>query len=227
MALSDTVLHFSGHQHLRHRLVLSILSGKPVRIDKIRSDDKDPGLRGAQFSLSAITYVSDAGSSGRLWSQPFEASRKSNKWNYHRNFSYWYVLYYWCEGVVLAWYFPGTAILLKPGVITGGPVVHDCPLSRSIGYFLETVVMLAPFAKKPLQLTLRGITTDDQDLSVSLFSAIQFRALIDMLGWPHSNCDFASLAIIRSIWWTGITRKSSTFSYRLPISNLSSDQKKR
>ena len=27
--------------------------------------------------------------------------------------------------------------------------------------------MLAPFAKKPLQLTLRGITTDDNDLSVS------------------------------------------------------------
>lgn len=26
--------------------------------------------------------------------------------------------------------------------------------------------MLAPFAKKPLQLTLRGITSDDRDLSV-------------------------------------------------------------
>lgn len=62
--------------------------------------------------------------------------------------------------------FVGTAILLKPGVIAGGQVVHDCPLSRSIGYFLEPVVMLAPFAKKPLQLTLRGITSDDQDLSV-------------------------------------------------------------
>ena len=62
---------------------------------------------------------------------------------------------------------PGTAILLKPGIIAGGPVTHECPLSRSIGYFLEPVIMLAPFAKKPLQLTLRGITTDDNDLSVS------------------------------------------------------------
>ena len=35
------------------------------------------------------------------------------------------------------------------------------------GYFLEPVIMLAPFAKKPLHLTLRGITTDEQDLSVS------------------------------------------------------------
>ena len=28
--------------------------------------------------------------------------------------------------------------------------------------------MLAPFAKKPVNLTLRGITSDEQDLSVSL-----------------------------------------------------------
>lgn len=42
----STLLHFSGHQHLRHRLALSILSGKHVRINKIRSEDKNPGLRG-------------------------------------------------------------------------------------------------------------------------------------------------------------------------------------
>lgn len=53
-------------------------------------------------------------------------------------------------------------------MIVGGQVVHDCPTSRSIGYFLEPVVVLGPFAKKPLQLTLRGITSDDHDLSVSL-----------------------------------------------------------
>ncbi len=62
----------------------------------------------------------------------------------------------------------GTAILVKPGIISGGPVVHECPLSRSIGYFLEPIIMLAPFSKKPLGLTLRGITTDDKDLSVCL-----------------------------------------------------------
>lgn len=66
----------------------------------------------------------------------------------------------------------GTAILLKPGVLTGGPVIHDCPLSRSIGYFLEPVVALAPFNKKPLVLTLRGITTDEKDLSVDLIRTV-------------------------------------------------------
>jgi RNA 3'-terminal phosphate cyclase-like protein len=47
----ESLIHFSGHQHLRQRLVLSILSGKYVRIDKIRSDDKNPGLRGPYLTL--------------------------------------------------------------------------------------------------------------------------------------------------------------------------------
>jgi RNA 3'-terminal phosphate cyclase-like protein len=37
--------------------------------------------------------------------------------------------------------------------------------------------MLAPFAKKPLQLTLRGITTDDQDLSVRNSTILVYTAL--------------------------------------------------
>jgi hypothetical protein len=61
----------------------------------------------------------------------------------------------------------GTAILLKPGIISGGPITHECPLSRSVGYFLDPVIMLAPFSKRPVQLTIRGITTDEHDLSVS------------------------------------------------------------
>jgi RNA 3'-terminal phosphate cyclase-like protein len=60
----------------------------------------------------------------------------------------------------------GTAILVKPGIISGGLVTHECPTSRSIGYFLEPIIMLAPFSKTPVALTLRGITTDDKDLSV-------------------------------------------------------------
>jgi RNA 3'-terminal phosphate cyclase-like protein len=49
----ESLIHFSGHQHLRQRLVLSILSGKYVRIDKIRSDDKNPGLRGPYLIYSS------------------------------------------------------------------------------------------------------------------------------------------------------------------------------
>ncbi|KAI0709487.1 18S rRNA biogenesis protein [Earliella scabrosa] len=135
MTQAPTVLQFSGHQYLRHRLVLSILSGKPVRIDKIRSDDKNPGLRDYEVSLLRLL------------------ERVTN-------------------GTVIEISVTGTAILLKPGIIAGGRVTHECPLSRSTGYFLEPVIMLAPFAKKPLQLTLRGITTDDNDLSVDIIRTV-------------------------------------------------------
>lgn len=65
----------------------------------------------------------------------------------------------------------GTSVLLKPGVISGGPITHHCPLSRSVGYYLEPMLLIAPFAKKPFVLTLRGVTTNDEDLSVSKLHA--------------------------------------------------------
>jgi len=43
---TNAPLSFSGHEYFRHRLVLSILSGRSVRIDKIRPADANPGLRG-------------------------------------------------------------------------------------------------------------------------------------------------------------------------------------
>ena len=45
------LLTFEGHNYLRQRLILATLSGKPLRINKIRSDDQDPGLRGKNTSL--------------------------------------------------------------------------------------------------------------------------------------------------------------------------------
>ncbi|KAG1735837.1 18S rRNA biogenesis protein [Suillus occidentalis] len=132
---SRSSVNFSGHQYLRQRLVLSILTGKHVRIDKIRSEDKDPGLRDYEVSLLRLLEKVTNGS-------------------------------------VIEISVTGTAVLLKPGVVSGGPITHDCPLSRSIGYFLEPLIMIAPFSKKPFQLTLRGITTDDNDLSVDLIRTV-------------------------------------------------------
>ncbi|KAG6832329.1 hypothetical protein H0H87_001970 [Tephrocybe sp. NHM501043] len=130
-----SLLHFSGHQHFRHRLVLSILSGKHVKIDKIRPEDKNPGLR--DFEISLLRLLEKI-----------------------------------TNGTLIEISVTGTAILLKPGVILGGPLTHDCPLSRAIGYYLEPIIMLAPFCKTPLQLTLQGITTDENDLSVDLLRTV-------------------------------------------------------
>lgn len=51
----------------------------------------------------------------------------------------------------------GTKLKYKPGVLIGGKhLVHDCGASRSIGYFLEPLVVLGLFGKKPLSIRLKG-----------------------------------------------------------------------
>ena len=61
----------------------------------------------------------------------------------------------------------GTKVTYVPGGLLGGKLAHDCGTSRAIGYFLEAVVCVAPFCKRPLQLTLSGITNDEIDPAVS------------------------------------------------------------
>ena len=41
----------------------------------------------------------------------------------------------------------GTVLKYVPGMIVGGKLTHDCGTDRAIGWFLEAVVALAPFAK--------------------------------------------------------------------------------
>jgi len=50
-ALKSDILRFTSHQHLRQRLLLSILSGRSIRIDQIRSDDVNVGLREYEVNL--------------------------------------------------------------------------------------------------------------------------------------------------------------------------------
>jgi hypothetical protein len=45
------LMRFSTHHHLRQRILLSVLSGKSLRIDNIRSDDVHVGLRDYEVNL--------------------------------------------------------------------------------------------------------------------------------------------------------------------------------
>ncbi|XP_050221301.1 probable RNA 3'-terminal phosphate cyclase-like protein [Mercurialis annua] len=64
----------------------------------------------------------------------------------------------------------GTKLKYKPGIVMGGKhYVHDCGVSRAIGYFLEPLIVLALFAKKPLEIRLKGITNDTKDPCVDTF----------------------------------------------------------
>ncbi|KAJ3204304.1 rRNA-processing endoribonuclease [Clydaea vesicula] len=68
--------------------------------------------------------------------------------------------------------YTGTSLIYRPGVIIGGKIHHDCPNSRAIGYFLEPLVALAPFAKNPLNIVLTGITNDNVDPSVDTLRTV-------------------------------------------------------
>lgn len=60
----------------------------------------------------------------------------------------------------------------RPGILIGGNISHDCSLSRSIGWFIEGIIPLAPFCKTNLLLRLTGITNDTLDLSVDTLNAV-------------------------------------------------------
>ncbi|CAL4945252.1 unnamed protein product [Urochloa decumbens] len=64
----------------------------------------------------------------------------------------------------------GTKLRYKPGKILGGTgLEHDCGVHRGIGYFLEPLILLGLFAKRPISIRLRGITNDTKDPSVDTF----------------------------------------------------------
>lgn len=123
-----SIQRFSGANYFRQRLILATLAGQVVRIDRIRSEDNDPGLRDHEAGFLRLLEKMTNGS-------------------------------------VIEISYTGTSVVYKPGVITGGKVTHDCGTSRSVGYFLEAVIALAPFAKNIVNATLTGITSDNDDLS--------------------------------------------------------------
>lgn len=60
----------------------------------------------------------------------------------------------------------GTVLHYIPGLLIGGELEHDCSLQRGIGYYLEVVMILAPFCKHPINIKLRGVTNNTTDPSI-------------------------------------------------------------
>lgn len=65
----------------------------------------------------------------------------------------------------------GTRILFRPGLLSGGSFELDCGTGRPISYYLETVIYLAPFAKKPVSAKLFGVSNIRDDISVDSIKA--------------------------------------------------------
>ncbi|XP_014665014.1 PREDICTED: RNA 3'-terminal phosphate cyclase-like protein [Priapulus caudatus] len=128
------MLEYEGCNFIRQRLILSILSGKSVRISNIRYKDDNPGLR--KFEASFIRLLDTLTNGSRV---EINAT--------------------------------GTRLFFQPGLLLGGTFEHDCNPERGIGYYLEALICLAPFTKKPIKATLKGVTNDQVDPSVDFIKA--------------------------------------------------------
>lgn len=75
-----------------------------------------------------------------------------------------------CDGSEISIDETGTVLRYKPGQIVGGSgIAHTCPNSRGLVYFLEGLLLLAPFAKSPLSVRLRGVTNGGPDPTCDTF----------------------------------------------------------
>jgi RNA 3'-terminal phosphate cyclase-like protein len=125
-------LRFEGHRHLIHRLVLSTLTGRPIRVTKIRSSSiENPGLAAHEVSFLRLLEAVTNGS--------------------HIEFSY--------TGTALA-YRPGliTGSAAGYGATSGGVLKHEIPAgcTRGVSYFLIPLCLLAPFSKSPVNVLFTG-----------------------------------------------------------------------
>lgn len=123
-----------GSAQFRSRLVLSILSGRPVRISGIREKSERPGVNAVEVSFL------------RLLDKLTNGTRISINET-------------------------GTTVNFRPGMVVGGRLEHDCAKGRAVGYYIEGVLPLCAFSKGGMELTLRGVTDNDVDVSLDALMA--------------------------------------------------------
>ena len=63
----------------------------------------------------------------------------------------------------------GTSLYYIPGNLEGGDFEHECSLQRSITYYLEVAMALAPFCKSALNIKFKGITNNRLGETISHF----------------------------------------------------------
>lgn len=152
------MLEFSGPELFRQRLVLACVSGKPIRIINIRSNEENPGLKGIFHLFSHSVYI----------------------------FLDYEILFLrfletLTNGSVIEINYTGTAVTFKPGSILGGSLSFDCGSERAIGYFLEPILLVAPFSKFAFKLCLTGMTSHEEDTSIDIIRTV-FIKILAMFG---------------------------------------------
>ncbi|CAG9473580.1 RNA 3'-terminal phosphate cyclase-like protein, putative [Plasmodium vivax] len=146
-------MEFTGSNFLRFRLALSMISGKAITIKNIRKKKKKKN--------SWRDEQSDGVEREGLREYEAKLLKLIDKL---------------CDDTTIKINEEGDELYFKPGFLMGN--VNDevrisdldntfhCGKERSITYFLEFLLMVTPFFKNPIKLTLKGITDDSIDATV-------------------------------------------------------------
>lgn len=156
--IKGNLLIYKGSSFLRQRLILSILSGKPVRILEIRNLEDEPGLR--EFEISLIRLF-DKVTNGTV----IELNETGTSLYFQPGLLYGGVIEHECS--------------LQRGIGNYFYIFVYCHLSNNfyLGYYLEALYMLGLFCKQPLTATLRGVTCNSIDPSVDLMKTSMLQTL--------------------------------------------------
>uniref|UniRef100_A0A0M3IES2 RNA 3'-terminal phosphate cyclase-like protein n=1 Tax=Ascaris lumbricoides TaxID=6252 RepID=A0A0M3IES2_ASCLU len=146
-------LCFEGCNFMRQRLTYSVLSGRPITIQEIRAKDDEPGLKEFETKLLSLFEKVTNGTQIEINQTEFETKLLS-------------LFEKVTNGTQIEINQTGSRVRFVPGIIQGGSVSLDCGNSRCISYFLEPLLMLAPFCKRPLSARLTGVTNAPKELSV-------------------------------------------------------------
>ncbi|KAI9695634.1 MAG: hypothetical protein M1820_008481 [Bogoriella megaspora] len=128
----SSTLRFTGHRFLVQRLVLSTLTGRPIRISQIRSSSPtSPGLLPHEVSLLRLL---ESLTNGTVI-----------------EFSYTGTTVVYRPGIIT-----GSAANL--GASSGGAITHEIPntCAHGVSYFILPLCLLAPFSKAPFNILFTG-----------------------------------------------------------------------
>lgn len=182
-------LTFFGHEWMRERVLLSVLSGRPLHVRKIRSrvsgeEHGLPGLQPYEASFLRLICKVTAGSELAIDATGTAFSlRPGVLRGVHSNAD--------AAG-------RGSA---SASAASASPVTHSCHAGRGVAYFLEPLVLLSAFSRFRMHVLLKGVTdAHPLDPSVDLLRLEMLpllQTLLKKAGGPLAEAALANPAELR------------------------------
>ena len=133
--MPSDIVRFSSHNHLRHRVVLAVLSGRSIRIDGIRTDDVQVGLR--DYEISFLRLVEKITNGTTIEISVTGGCRRTKQLNDAHNRNIFPIT----SGSATRWELPThmpsrqTDRLLPRGVDTSGAILQEAVRYDALRYY--------------------------------------------------------------------------------------------